>query len=557
MSKVLPTGGEDLKEEVGKGEAVKEGEEVSALIDVEEEDGGTRFSLHQFLQQLVIQLLYPISLVPAALFISPGYALNMLGLGSPIKPLSLIPATLFLAFNLCPFVVLPAFALSTQNAHGWVAATIRSDALHVLIATLCLRLTISMKYAFLPTAAYARRLRCHAPTSELAAEQLVTGWFRIDQATITREVGASVALRYPHAPQEAFEVSPQSLPRLLAVLRSPGARGQLWGVVPPLSTPRIPVEALVNAIMVEVVVREGRYATRLQRLLFAIALLGTFTTTIVRAAVGSPAFGATVAEGLVIVGHWVSNVMVMGVTFTFLAIGAIDHRRRARSHRLLGDLFKPGARGRPPALTFHTTHQARAFLTARNLLLVFGEAFHERLVLVISASLVVFAALSAYCLASLYTASSVSIVVSSMILLHVLVLPAFVCTALGLHEAASVNELLRKHVALVVEARVHWRLARDGGDSSASTSGTSPTDGACGAPLPPHHANPEEDARLLGLLEDVERQMVEQQFTRPVTILGITATDSLTNSFVGVWVSLETAALTVAYLWATSGGTAK
>ena len=215
----------------------------------------------------------------------------------------------------------------------------------------------------------------------------------------------------------------------------------------------------------------------------------------------------------------------MGVTYTFLAIGAIDHRRRAASHRLLGDLFRPGVNGRAPPLALDSTPQAHAFLATRGLLRAFGEAFHERLVLVISSSLVVFCGLAVYCLIALYLAAGLSLVVSSIILLHVLVLPAFVCCALGLHEAAAVNEQLRRHVALFVDARVRLRLAAD-----------------ASAPL---------DDRVLGLLEAAQQQMAEQQLTQPVSILGFPASAALTKAFLGAWVSLESAALTITFIWAT------
>lgn len=529
---------------------------ATALADAAED--GPRFSARQFLQQALLQFTYPLSVLPAALFLSRGFALNLLGVGAPFRPAAVLPTVLFFVFSLAPFVVVAAYAAAPTNANSWVAATLRSDTLHVAIAFISQRLTVSIKYAFIPRAAYLSRLARWTPSRELQAEQLVTGWFHIDKRIIAREVDVAVALRQPSAPREAFELHDAALPRLLAVLRATEARAVLdealggavaraaadsssssaaaaapaadasacEGAAPVAGPPllRVPVVALVNAIMLEAISRERQFGFALQAFLFLVAFCGTFTTTFIRAAVGAPLLGLDALEALVIVGHWVANLIIMPVTFSFLAIGAIDHRRRATSHRLLGELFRALPRGCPPALAFESTAQACAFLTARSLLLAFGEAFHERLVLVISTSLVVFAALSAYCLATLYTSTSAFYVVSSIVLLHVLVLPSFLCSAFGLFEAGKINEHLRKHVSLVVDARVRLRLA------------------ACAlAPL---------DARVLGLLEDVERLMVEQQNSHPVAILGIPASAALFKSFVGTYASLETAALTAVFIWA-------
>ena len=528
--------------------------------DGQEEDGHPHFSLRQFLQQSLVQFTYPLSALPSAVLCSPGFVLNLIGIGSPFRPMALIPTLFFTLFSLCPFVVFTAYALSQADPSPWVSASVRSDALHVAIAFLSQRLTVCIKYAFIPRAAYARRLRQWASTKELQAEQLITGWFRLDPRTIAREVGVAVAHYHPGSEQQTIGMPPPCLARLHSVLRCSQARAALEAGLQAAGG-ALPVPALASAILLQAVSQESAYTSALQGLLFGVAGLGTFTTTIIRAAAGTPLLGSTAQECTVIIGHWVANVVVMGVTFTFLAIGAIDHRRRAASHRLLGELCKPGAQScaavaaegagsegsaerpaggaaaaaaahRPAALSLHSTASVTAFLSTRRLLRAFGAAYHDRLVLVISCSLIVFSALAVYCLATLAALSaspggsaSASLMVSSFVLLHVLALPAALCCALGLHEAQLVNEQLRRHVALLVHARVELRLAAGEGGAL--------------------------DARLLGLLEDVERHLAEEQLAEPVCILGIPASDALTKGFVGAWLSLEGSALAVFFLWAT------
>ena len=239
---------------------------------VEEEDARPRLSTWQLLQQFSVQLAYPFSVLPAALLFSPGFALNLMGLGSPVKAWGLLPALTFALLSACPLVVIVAFALSAQNPSPWELATLRSDALHVIVAFVSQRLTISIKYAFLPRAAYLRRLARWTPTLELRAEQLVTGWFRIHGAIIAREVELAAA-RCSGAASGAFSLPPGAVLRLAAVLRSREARAALeaaaleqgaGGTAPQ----RIPVAAMANALLLEAVSRERAYTGVLEGLLF-------------------------------------------------------------------------------------------------------------------------------------------------------------------------------------------------------------------------------------------------------------------------------------------------
>ena len=125
-----------------------------------------RFRARQFAQQAPLQFLFPLSL-PVALCVSRGFFLNAMGVGRPFVPSRVPVALLFLAVGLCPFVTVAAFALSPADADVWATATLRSDAIHVVVAYVSLRLAVTIKYAFLPPADYARRLAAWAPSAEL------------------------------------------------------------------------------------------------------------------------------------------------------------------------------------------------------------------------------------------------------------------------------------------------------------------------------------------------------------------------------------------------------
>jgi hypothetical protein len=219
---------------------------------------------------------------------------------------------------------------------------------------------------------------------------------------------------------------------------------------------------------------------------------------------------------VVVVAHWASNLLIMGVVFSFLFIGAVDHRRRAGALGLLGRLFASRG-GQEPLLALHSPAQVRAFLAARGTLLAFGSVYHERLVLVTSAFLVLFVVMGGYCCVVMFlvAAADVGPLASACVLLHVLVLPAFVVCGLGLYEAAEANAAAARHVAVVVGTRVQLRLRAD-------------FDGA-------------KEGALLALLEDVERGLQEQA---GVSILGVPATMGLLASYGGLWLSLEAFALT-------------
>ena len=445
----------------------------------------------------------------------------------------------------------------------------RSDVIHVLVALVSMRLAVSFKYAFMTPSIYRSRLRVWAPWTQRIEEQLISGWMVLNRAVVTREVRAAVSLRHPDAGAAGFVLHAAALPQLRATLgcvhavavidaalaeaaaaaavcavpgaaaaaaaaaAAPAAASAPVGCARAAAPLRIPVIVLAEALILAASLRVAGYTRWTQRFLILVALVGTFTTTIVRAAFGVPVLGYDALDRVVIIGHWIANVTTMGLTFLFLSIGAVDHRRRAESHALLGQLCSPGTLGsrvRAPVLALDSTEQAHAFIAARGVLIEFGEAYHDRLVLVVSASLVMFALMGGYCLVALFASSAGDLgpLITAFILLHVLVLPAFLCCGLGLNEAARANSAAHAHVAVVINARVRARLADD-----------DPADGGAAEARGPL------DARVLGLLTDIEHALRAQDDDAPITILSHSATGGLTQSFLGLWMSIETVAISV------------
>lgn len=524
------------------GAKVAPGDDDDVALDPEK----PRFLLRQFLQQLPIQFTAPLC-VPCIACVRPAFSLNLLAVPKPYSAASLPSVAFFTALSLSPFVVIVAWALSPPTPSTLFDATLRSDFIHVVVALVCMRLAICYKYAFMAKHTYASRLTSWASRAERSEEQLITGWMRITPELVHREVRVALAARHPDGSGEkvCFSLHRDALPLLHELLEcdvaiacvnaalaadgtwvlSEGEVGEEAAGSATGSAPlRIPVAVLVEALLLSAAKRVSGFTLFSTRLLFFIALVGTFTTTVLRATFSVPVLGYSMLDGIVIVGHWGANIFFMGAVYNFLLIGAVDFKRRARAHKVLAALFSPGShRGatREPLLVFDSVGQARAFLDARALLLTFGAAYHERLVLVTSSFLVVFSALAAYCIVAIFTATSANLgpLIASFILLHVLVLPAFACCALGLNEAAGANTEARHHVAAVVNARVHARLkAADAGQRL--------------------------DPLMLELLADVEDIVRVQGEQEPIMILSHEATNGLTQSLVAAWTSIETVAVT-------------
>jgi hypothetical protein len=434
-----------------------------------------RFRCRQFLEQFPMQLFYPFSL-PLAFLWSPGYALNLSSLETPLSARSLLFfVCIALPLASSPLLCVLFWALSQREEDVVVMSTLRADLVHVLVALFSMRLAMAVKYAYMPAHTYAARLKREAPREARADEQLLSGWQFLSAKKIRSEVAAAAAAQPLDV--EPLRVSLRGA-GALARLCSELACGEAGAVITAAAEARggardgegaalaVPVAAFAEAILLAAETESKAYAMRAVRLNMAGSLVSTFTTAVVRAALRSPQFGHDVYQLCAVVTHWVANLVILGVTLTFLMVGAVDHFRRARSHALLGGFFSAQRGAAAPALDLADPENAHAFIAARGLLCAFGEAYHERLVLVTACSLATFLVVAAYVVASLYTSpagSALGLALCPFILLHVLVWPAFACILAGLFQAARANSEMSKHTAVVVQARLRARMARLGG----------------------------------------------------------------------------------------------
>jgi len=496
-----------------------------------------RFRCAQFCHQLPLQVLYPFTLPFAALLCSPGFALNMMGAPRPCTWGSGLLAPAFLLMNGMPLLCIVFWALSAPVSDTVAAATLRADLIHVLVVALVFRVAVTVKYAYIPPATYRKRLREWAPTLERRQEQLISGWQFLTPEKVRAEVAAA-AEREPMDARPLFFLlhGDAALARLCAELRCVDAGALVEGAAAEREAAApggarvlaVPCVVLTEAIILAAERESAAYARTAGAVNTAVALGATAATAVVRAACGVPQLGADAYQLLVIVTHWVANVLLMGAALVFLNVMAVDHFRRARSNALLGGLFAVQRGGdaprAAPALDLTVFENTRAFLATRRLLAAFGETYHERLVIITAICIAIYAAVAAYVLAVLVSAppGGLGAMLSPFILLHVLVAPAFACILAGLLQAARANREMHGHAAVVVEAAVRARLALGGGGGGG---------GAQAERAPPCFA----------LLKDTERLLRATGDAAAIKILGFEVTDALVKSFLGAWVSLETA----------------
>jgi hypothetical protein len=493
----------------------------------------SRFRCSQFCQQLPVQVFFPFSLPFACLLCSPGFALNAIGVARPFSWAG-VGSFLISFCQAMPLLCAVFWALSSPLASTVAAATLRADLIHVLVVAIVFRVAVTVKYAYIPPAVYRRRLREWAPTAERRGEQLISGWQYLTPEKVRAEVGAA-AEREPMDARPLFFLlhGDAALARLRAELRC-GAAGALVegaavergaGAAGGGRVLAVPCVALTEAIILAAERESAAYARAAGAVNFGVSLAATAATAVLRAACGVPQLGDDVYQLLVIVTHWVANAFLLGAALVFLNVGAVDHFRRARSNALLGGLFTVprggvGSASAAPALDLTAFENTRAFLAARRLLASFGDTYHERLVIITAISLAFYAAVAAYVLVVLVSAppGGLGVMLSPFILLHVLVAPAFACILAGLLQAARANREMHGHVAVVVEAAVRARLALEGGGAQAGRA-------------PPCFA----------LLKDAERLLRATGEAAAIKILGFEVTPTLVKSFLGAWVSLETA----------------
>ena len=502
---------------------------------------GSLFHTSPFLEQLLVQLLVPVTVIYLLIAHGTASAANVLSFPRPFSCVfALIFATAQLVSAL-PLAILCAWTLrgaAGNAANTSSTAILRCEIVSMSAVLLMHRLAIAIKYAFQPTALYARRMSVWVTYQERLDDQLFASWFTLSQATIDREVAAAVAAVGEAEAQAAYTLLPNSLSSLRAGLHEEAA-----AALPPPHSLTLTASALATALLLQVNKATSGYVLALQRATTVAGLLSTFSTTILRSVLSLPILGTSRLEALIIIGSWVCNLLLLPTIFTFLAVGIVDHARRERALEALSRLHRPshkagagGASGSagaaagtagsgllalaldPPLLPLVSVGDARAFLATRTLLLSFGAGFHARLVTVISADLIVIFGVAAFCVYSALTSPTSSVdgtaapILAPLVLHHALVVPAIALCALGLTAAARANAAAAAGATVVAEARLLQRVASHEAE----------------APPP----------ALLPLLEDVERLLREHAV--PVTILGLAATQALANTLVGGVFSVET-----------------
>ena len=513
-------------------------ERSSLLVSVDgfdTEDDDHRFRWRQFLLQLPLQLGNPFLLPLVALCFSPGAAANVAGWPSPLRVWQAPLLSLVAAMAASPLVALVAWALSPVEADPLLTATLRAEVIQTMVIFFCMRISISIKYAYMRPTVFAKRMSLWASSSDRLQEQLIYGWRQLRPGTIAREVRLAAA-KLPGAEAAVFELAPAALPRLragfgcevavaiidAALLAAEVAGGGSAGAAPlPL---RVPVPAFVEALQAAAQARVAGFVNGSFRLLLLLSVFGSLSNLTWRAVFGIPSFGHVPAQAVVVVCHWVSTALLGAFTWSFMLIGAFDHSRRAKAHELLGKFFSPGVlegATTPPILRLDSLPQTRAFLAARGVLREFGALYHARLVLVTSVLVAIMTLLAFYCVITMYVTSAgrFELLIPTFSTLHVVALPGFVCCALGLRHAAEANMEAARHVAVVAGTRLAVRMAP--GFEEAR------------------------DATLLQLLADVETALREQHASEPLSVLGLPASRGLAQSFAGFVVSVETVALTV------------
>jgi hypothetical protein len=549
---------------------------------------GRLFHTWQFLEQFLVQLLVPLSVLYLVLAHSCSAAANVMSVPRPFSCVFSIIFATAQAISMLPLLVLVAWVLRGPLAldeSDAATAVLRMDVTATAAVLIMHRLAIAIKYAFQATAVYGRRMNAWVTYQERLDDQLFASWFKLTSATIEREVGAAEKTLDEDYASAAFHMEAEALATLGGMLHEE-ARAELAKVTSAAAvtaasaatstaaatttstTTAIPASALASILLFQVNEMTSGHVLTLQRTTSLAGLLSTFSNTLLRAGLGLPIVGSSPLEGCIIIGAWVSNFLLLPTIFTFLAVGIVDHARRERALEALSSLLLPTPRGNPtngssssgsggsggsgsggggggtaglmttavhpPLLPLRSLQDVRAFLAARATLLAFGAGFHSRLVTVISGDLIVLAAVAAYCAFTALTAPTAQgkgAVLAPLVLYHALVFPAIALCALGLLMAARANAAAAASATVVAQVRLHQRVLQA---SQPTLPAASTTGGGGGGGVDGVGVSPE----FLVLLEDVERLL--RDHSEPVTILGIAATPALTNTLLGGIVSLET-----------------
>ena len=451
------------------------------------------FSFRQFFVQLPLQLLLPWSLPLYALLFSPAAAPTVLACPNPPGCLVTPFMGLFFFFiQCCPSVTFSAFFMTEHSSSPGLRSTLSVDLIHTLCAFLCTRFAVCIKYGIMTPHEYHKRMHTWVSTQDNFDSQLITGWLRLTPLTIHREMRVLLA-GHSDLADVAFLLVPAALRQLRAGLCS-----EAYGIIhaglllPPLqldaagtatAAPEtlpaqklaLPAHVLATALILQANHATHRFTNVGVRFLFLLALFGTFSSTAVRAYLRLPILGSNAAEATVIIGHWLANAFVMGAVFSFMFLGAVDHRRHALSLSALGKFVTPTVdimlEGPvEPLLPLSTSAHVKAFMLTRTLLRSFGSTQQARLVALAVFFLLIFFFVAAYVLVVLYQAAPGALeeLLPAFVLLHTLVMPALVVMGIKLSEASRVNLEAERHVLVVCNERLRLRLVgeRSGGEPS-------------------------------------------------------------------------------------------
>jgi hypothetical protein len=121
---------------------------------------------------------------------------------------------------------------------------------------------------------------------------------------------------------------------------------------------------------------------------------------------------------------------------------------------------------------------------------------------------------------------------ASVVIMHVLVLPVAAIVWLDLRSGARTNAAAAAHAGIIADARLELRFTLHDLETGGAKA-------ACEADA----AQAQRVQAILPLLEDLERSLRVQEV--PVRIFGHEASPSLTQSFLGIWLSLETTAVSI------------
>ena len=120
---------------------------------------------------------------------------------------------------------------------------------------------------------------------------------------------------------------------------------------------------------------------------------------------------------------------------------------------------------------------------------------------------------------------------ASVVIMHVLVFPVAAIIWLDLTTASRTNDAAAAHAAIVAGVRLELRFALHEHDDPSAAAGEPRGRGQLAL-----HS-------ILPLLEDLERSLRVQE--APVIIFGHVASPMLTQSFVGLYLSVETTILSI------------